>query len=146
MGISPRLRDNSRMTGELLRETLDAQMKRAGYTAHTLSVAAGLKPGYIADILRKSGEPGVLSFYAIARTLHLSIEQLIGALPVPGHASDEGMVIPQAGDIIHDANEAAILGVWRKAGLLGKTSILTTLGFTDIPSVADLDIRLGRSE
>ena len=120
--------DNShRMSGlppdasHLARE-IHRRMRLMGLGQKSLALGAGLNETYVRDILSgKSLNPKSEQLAKLARFLGCTVLDLIG--PDPFRAGTQ----PRPGDLIKDAEEAAIIGVWRVLRPAGRERMLQSI-------------------
>jgi transcriptional regulator with XRE-family HTH domain len=68
---------------QAIRETIDREMKRKGFSGRALSKAAGVSESTVKDVLKSTENPGIGTLYKIAEALEVPFESLSGAEGVP---------------------------------------------------------------
>lgn len=68
---------------QAIRETIDREMKRKGFSGRGLSKAAGVSESTVKDVLKSTENPGIGTLYKIAEALEVPFESISGAEGVP---------------------------------------------------------------
>lgn len=100
------------------------RMRLLGFGQKALSLAAGNNETYVRDILRGTSlNPKSEQFARLAAVLGCSVADLLGNRPDPGVPS----LTPQIGDTIESAEEASLVGLWRRLRPAGRKRLLAAI-------------------
>lgn len=78
-----------------IRETIEREMRRKGFSRRSLSSAAGLSESAVRDLLTRTDNPGVGTLRKVAEALEMPVDALTGAgleVPVLGKIGAGGQV------------------------------------------------------
>jgi phage repressor protein C with HTH and peptisase S24 domain len=79
-----------------IREAIEREMKRKGFSRRSLSSAAGLSESAVRDLLTRTDNPGVGTLRKVAEALEMPVDALTGAgleVPVLGKIGAGGHVV-----------------------------------------------------
>lgn len=101
-----------------LTRLIGARMKELGISRKKLSLAAGLGPTYIRDLLEgRSRSPEAAKLAAIATVLQMPTTALLGAAQAQG------------GEVVVDAEERLLLSTWRELSEEMQADVMEYIAF-----------------
>lgn len=65
-----------------IREAIEREMKAKGFSRRSLSIAAGLSPTGVRDVLERTDNPGIGTLHRIAEALQIPVEAINGSKSV----------------------------------------------------------------
>ncbi|WP_072379979.1 LexA family transcriptional regulator [Novosphingobium sp. NDB2Meth1] len=79
---------------QAIRQHIEAEMERKGFSRRSLSSAAGLSQTAVRDVLDRTENPGIGTLHRIAEALQVPFEQISGTdgVPLVGHIGAGGSV------------------------------------------------------
>lgn len=124
----------------LIRETIEREMKRKGFSRRSLSTAAGLSESAVRDLLKRTDNPGVGTLRKVAEALEMPADALTGAgleVPVLGKVGAGGQVMFAAGA---DEEDGEFDMVPRPPLVAGRLMALQVEGSSMLPKYESGDI------
>lgn len=115
---------------DLLKARIEAALNRAGLSANSASLSAGLDRGFVGKLGKPKGkngeipEPGALKLKKLAKTLGVPASWLLDAIDADETEISRGInwppllrentpVTPEPGEFVKDPDELALLAFWR---------------------------------
>lgn len=125
-----------------IRDAIEAEMKRKGFSRRSLSSAAGLSESAVRDLLTRVDNPGIGTLRKVAEALEMPVDVLTGAgllVPVVGKIGAGGEVLfsldPEA-----ELNDDACQMVPRPPLVSGRLMALEVVGSSMLPKYEDGEI------
>lgn len=136
--------DISPMPGnvEAIRQVIEAEMKRKGFSRRSLSSAAGLSESAVRDLLTRVDNPGIGTLRKVAEALEMPVDALTGAdlkVPVLGKIGAGGAVLFSL-DPEMELNDDALPMVPRPPLVSGRLMALEVVGSSMLPKYEDGEI------
>jgi phage repressor protein C with HTH and peptisase S24 domain len=132
---------------QAIRDAIEAEMKRKGFSRRSLSSAAGLSESAVRDLLTRIENPGIGTLKKVAEALEMPVDALTGAglmVPVIGKVGAGGEVLfsldPEA-----ELNDDALPMVPRPPLVSGRLMALEVVGSSMLPKYEDGEIIYVRS-
>lgn len=132
---------------QAIREAIEAEMKKKGFSRRSLSSAAGLSESAVRDLLTRVDNPGIGTLRKIAEALEMPVDVLTGAglkVPVVGKIGAGGEVLFSL-DPDAELNDDAPQMVARPPLVSGRLMALEVVGSSMLPKYEDGDIIYVRS-
>lgn len=127
---------------QAIRDAIEAEMKRKGFSKRSLSFAAGLSESAIRDLLTRVDNPGIGTLRKVAEALEMPVDALTGAalmVPVVGKVGAGGEVLfsidPDAE--LHDDSADMVP---RPPLVSGRLMALQVVGASMLPKYEDGEI------
>ena len=121
-----------------IRQMVEDEMRRKGFSRRSLSTAAGLSETAIRDLLTRTDNPGVSTLRKVAEALEMPVDALTGAglrVPVMGKIGAGGKVL-----FALDVEEADLPSVPRPPLVVGRLMALEVSGSSMLPKYESGDI------
>lgn len=120
---------------QAIRDAIEAEMKRKGFSRRSLSSAAGLSESAVRDLLTRVDNPGIGTLRKVAEALEMPVDALTGAalmVPVIGKVGAGGSVLfsiePDA-----ELYDDAVTMVPRPPLIAGRLMALEVVGSSMLP-------------
>lgn len=127
---------------QAIREAIEAEMKKKGFSRRSLSSAAGLSESAVRDLLTRTNNPGVDTLRKVAEALEMPVDALTGAglrVPVVGRIGAGGAVLFSI-DPDDELNDDAPVTVPRPPLVTGRLMALEVVGSSMLPKYEDGEI------
>jgi transcriptional regulator with XRE-family HTH domain len=127
---------------QAIREAIEAEMKRKGFSRRSLSSAAGLSESAVRDLLTRVDNPGIGTLRKVAEALEMPVDALTGAglkVPVVGKIGAGGEVLFSL-DPDAELNDDAVQMVPRPPLVSGRLMALEVVGSSMLPKYEDGEI------
>jgi transcriptional regulator with XRE-family HTH domain len=125
-----------------IRDAIEAEMKRKGFSRRSLSSAAGLSESAVRDLLTRVDNPGIGTLRKVAEALEMPVDALTGAglmVPVVGKIGAGGEVLFSL-DPDAELNDDAVDMVPRPPLVTGRLMALEVVGSSMLPKYEDGEI------
>lgn len=136
--------DISPMPGNVqaIRDAIEAEMKKKGFSRRSLSSAAKLSESAVRDLLTRTNNPGIDTLRKVAEALEMPVDALTGAglkVPVIGKIGAGGEVLFSI-DPDAELNDDAVQMVPRPPLVAGRLMALQVVGSSMMPKYDDGEI------
>lgn len=136
--------DISPMTGiDAIREAIETEMKRKGFSRRSLSKAAELSESAVRDLLTRTDNPGIGTLVKVAEALEMPVDQLTGAalmVPVLGNIGAGGQVLFTVDPDDELNADTDVEMVPRPPMTVGRLMALKVIGSSMLPKYEDGEI------
>lgn len=125
---------------QAIREAVEREMKRKGFSRRSLSGAAGLSESAVRDLLTRTDNPGVGTLRKVAEALEMPVDALTGEglrVPVTGKVGAGGKVLFTADP---DAEAGDLPTVPRPPLVAGRLMALEVEGSSMLPKYESGDV------
>lgn len=123
---------------DLIRETIEREMKAKGFSRRSLSKAADLSESAIRDLLTRTDNPGIGTLIKVAEALTMPVDALTGAalrVPVLGRIGAGGAVL-----FSEELDESELPTVPRPPMVAGRLMALEVVGSSMLPKYDPGDV------
>lgn len=127
---------------QAIRDAIEAEMKRKGFSRRSLSSAAGLSESAVRDLLSRVENPGIGTLQKVAEALEMPVDALTGAglkVPVVGNIGAGGAVLFSI-DPDHELYNDDVEMVARPPLVSGRLMALKVVGSSMLPKYEDGEI------
>lgn len=115
-----------------IREAIEREMSKKGFSRRSLSTAAGLSESAVRDLLTRTGNPGIDTLRKVAEALAMPVDALTGAgltVPVLGRIGAGGEIL-----FVRDTEEEEELATVPRPPLVtGRLMALEVVGSSMLP-------------
>lgn len=127
---------------QAIREAIEAEMKRKGFSRRSLSSAANLSESAVRDLLTRTNNPGIDTLRKVAEALEMPVDALTGAglkVPVVGKIGAGGQILfsldPEA-----ELYDDSVTLVPRPPLVTGRLMALEVVGSSMLPKYEEGEI------